>query len=293
MTPPLDFSSGKDQTRENFPVASRLIARVHRPVVLAFYKVARMADDVADHAGYPPAEKLARLDLIEASLKGESRMVPEAVQLRRELKERSLSPKHILDLLTAFRRDVTQTRYADWSELMDYCRYSASPVGRFMLDVHGELHATWPASDALCSALQVINHLQDCGEDYRTLDRVYLPMDALEGAGLDVNVLGESRASPALRGVIGDLAGRCDALLEQSRPLAGEVRDLRLALEIGVIHRLAESLVQRLHQGDPLSQSVRHRPWEAACGAFMGAASVLIARLEASAKTQTGAIGGR
>ena len=78
---------------------------------------------------------------------------------------------------------MTKLRYANWNELLDYCRYSAMPVGRFVLDVHGESRDTWPANDALCAALQIINHLQDCAKDYRQLDRVYLPMDLLERAG--------------------------------------------------------------------------------------------------------------
>ena len=90
-----------------------------------------------------------------------------------------LDPQHARDLLTAFRMDVIKRRYRDWDDLMNYCRYSAMPVGRFVLDVHGEPRSTWPANDALCAALQIINHLQDCGKDYRDLDRVYLPLDLL------------------------------------------------------------------------------------------------------------------
>ena len=90
-----------------------------------------------------------------------------------------LAPTHPLDLLTAFRADVSKRRYANWDELMHYCRYSAMPVGRFVLDLHGEDRSVWAYSDPLCSALQVINHLQDCAKDYRALDRVYLPLDAM------------------------------------------------------------------------------------------------------------------
>ena len=79
--------------------------------------------------------------------------------------------------------DVTKLRYRDWDDLIGYCSYSAMPVGRFVLDVHGESRATWPANDALCAALQIINHLQDCGRDYRNLDRVYIPLDALAESG--------------------------------------------------------------------------------------------------------------
>ena len=90
---------------------------------------------------------------------------------------------HCHELLAAFRQDATKTRYADWGELMGYCRLSASPVGRYLLDLHGKSRDTWPASDALCDALQVINHLQDCADDHRQLDRVYIPARHVRGRG--------------------------------------------------------------------------------------------------------------
>lgn len=280
MTDP-HFASGKSHRDENFPVASVLIARRHRPVVLAFYRVARMSDDIADHASAAPQTKLEQLAAIKQSLTGAAMTVPAAVDLRNTLSERGISSQHALDLLTAFRRDVVQSRYADWADLMDYCRYSAAPVGRFMLDVHGESKATWPASDALCAALQVINHLQDCGKDFSQIDRVYLPADALDAAGVAVSALAEPVASPALRGVIGDLARRTATLLDEAKPLAGQVRDRRLSLEIGVIHRLAVSLDARLMTHDPLSEPVHHRPWEAISGALLGVGDAIAARLRA------------
>ena len=100
-----------------------------------------------------------------------------------------MSPRHAQDLLSAFRQDATKLRYANWDELIDYCSRSAMPVGRFVLDVHGEARETWPSSDALCAALQIINHLQDCGKDYRSLDRVYIPLDALSTSGATVEAL--------------------------------------------------------------------------------------------------------
>jgi phytoene/squalene synthetase len=162
MTNAADLRSGKGSGDENFPVASRLIAPKHRPAVLAFYEFVRVADDIADHSKLAPAEKLERLDRLEAALLGEHDAEPEGVRLRGVLRERSLSPVHAQHLLRAFRQDVTKLRYENWDDLIDYCRYSAMPVGRFVLDVHGESQATWPANDALCAALQIINHLQDC-----------------------------------------------------------------------------------------------------------------------------------
>jgi squalene synthase HpnC len=288
-----DLASGKGHRDENFPVASFLIAPRHRAVVMAFYRVARLADDIADHPAASPAEKLARLDAIEASLTGANDAVAQAVELRSALAEGGLSRQHALDLLTAFRRDVTKTRYADWAELMDYCRYSAAPVGRFVLDVHGEDQALWPANDALCAALQVINHLQDCAEDYRELDRVYVPEDHLAAARTTVSALAEARASPALRAVIVALAERTARLLDEAAPFAGRVRDARLAAEVGAIHALARSLQQRLLSHDPLSQVVHHRPWEAGLIAAGGVARTFVARLGLSAKSQSGAIGVR
>ena len=155
-----------------------------------------------------------------------------------------------------------------------------------MLDVHGESRDTWPASDALCAALQINNHLQDCGKDYRDLDRVYVPLDVLTDAGLDVRALGEAKASPALRGVITGLARRTGELLHTARPLESGVRDLRLALEIGVIHTLALSLNRRLLTHDPLSERVHHTKFEAAGLALGGAAATWVSRLSARPNRQ-------
>ncbi|MEO8812623.1 MAG: squalene synthase HpnC [Caulobacteraceae bacterium] len=270
------FDSGKGAGDENFPVGSFLIAPRHRPVVMAFYRVARMADDVADHPTASRMAKLARLGAIEAGLTGMDDAVSQAAHLRRLLSERGITDAHGRDLIAAFRLDVTKSRYVDWAELMDYCRLSAAPVGRFMLDVHGEDHAVWPMSDALCAALQVINHLQDCGEDYRALDRVYLPRDAMTAAGARIAALGAARATPALRRVIEGLARRAQELLTDAAPLAAAVGDRRLALEIGVIHRLAAGLAHRLTRRDPLFERVHHRPVEALGGALLGAAGVLM-----------------
>jgi len=169
---------------------------------------------------------------------------------------------HGLDLLEAFRRDVSKNRYGDWGELIDYCRYSAMPVGRFVLDVHGEDPALWPANDALCTALQVVNHLQDCAKDYAALGRVYLPEDALLEGGCTLKDLAAPKASPALRAVIAGLARRTMELLDQSRPFAKGIRDGRLAFEVAAIQRLAEDLTFKLMRRDPLSERVHHTKLE-------------------------------
>ena len=253
-----DLASGKGSADENFPVASHLIAPRFRPPVMAFYRFARAADDVADNPLAEPATKLDLLEVLRATLVGQSTDAPEGRDLRSALLERGLTDQHALDLLEAFRRDCTKLRYDSWDDLMDYCRYSASPVGRFVLDVHGESRDLWAMNDALCNALQVINHLQDCGKDRREIDRVYIPLDRLAAAGIGVEALDAAAASPALKGVIRALAEDTMRLLDISRPFARNIRDGRLALEVGVIQALAEDLCKGLMVRDPLSQVVHH-----------------------------------
>jgi squalene synthase HpnC len=257
--------SGKTHRQENFPVGSLLVRAKHRPIILAFYYFVRAADDIAADPGLMPAEKIARLDRMEAALLGEEagEAIPQAQALRGALAARGLSPRHAQDLLKAFRLDAFKRRYADWNDLMSYCAVSAMPVGRFVLDVHGENPSTWAASDAICAALQVINHLQDCGADYRDLDRVYLPLDILAGRGVGVEALGAKTASPNLRGCIGELVRHTESLLIEGDRLVAEIADWRLRLEVSVIHALAMRLTRVLASRDPLSEDVHLSGWQA------------------------------
>lgn len=264
MSDVADLQSGKGHKDENFPVASVLIAPQYRAPVMAFYRFVRAADDVSDHEAASAEEKLALLEKMRASLMGESDAVPQGVALRASLAERGLSPIHALDLLEAFRRDCTKLRYRDWDDLIDYCRYSAMPVGRFVLDVHGESQSLWPANDALCAALQVNNHLQDCGKDYRQLNRVYIPEPLLAQAGVPVEALAAAKASPALKGVIAGLTRRNAQLLDTARPFARGIKDTRLALEVDLIQTLAEDINTMLMTRDPLSEPVHHSKPQAA-----------------------------
>jgi squalene synthase HpnC len=256
VTTAQEFRTGKGHRDENFPVASRLIPARHRPAILAFYEFVRTADDIADHPSLTPDKKVELLDALDADLTGSGDGSREAVALRDALAERGLSPEHARDLLKAFRLDATKKRYADWDDLIGYCAFSAMPVGRFVLDVHGESRATWPASDAICAALQIINHIQDCADDYRKLDRVYLPLDALAASGIGVEALGAAKASPALRQCLAGLARRTRALLVEGEALPVLIRDFRLGLEISVIFALANRLTGVIATHDPLSEGV-------------------------------------
>jgi hydroxysqualene synthase len=278
MTSASELRSGKTHRDENFPVASWIIHPRHRAVILAFYNFVRTADDIADHATLDANDKLAHLDLLEAELLGNGDSQPEAVNLRRALAERSMPPRHALDLLTAFKMDVSKLRYANWDELIHYCRYSAMPVGRFMLDVHGESTSTWTASDALCAALQINNHLQDCGKDYKNLNRVYLPLDALQAAGAAVEALALDKAPASLLQCLHALAARTETLLGEGKPLSSEVRDFRLGLEVAVIQAFAEKIVRLLKVRDPLSERVHLSPVELLAHSVGGGASEVLRR---------------
>jgi hydroxysqualene synthase len=256
MSTATELRSGKGHTDENFPVA-KFIQKRHRGPILAFYRFVRAADDVADHTTLTPDEKLALLDSLDAALTGNGPPDVEAEPLRLALAERGLSPRHARDLLDAFRLDARKSRYADFSELMAYCSLSAMPVGRFVLDVHGEdPQRTWAASDAICAALQILNHLQDCGKDYTGIDRVYIPAETFEKHGARVEDLGAPQATPQLKAAIADLAVRTQKLLEEGRALPDLVQDTRLAAELSAIYKLAHILIGGLQHRDPLSEKV-------------------------------------
>ena len=279
----IEVEASKDDKGENFPVASVLIAPRHREAVLAFYRFARAADDIADSSTLPADEKLRRLDAFEDTLLGRSDAVAAALPLRASLAKTGVAARHAQDLLVAFRLDATKLRYDNFDELAHYCRYSAAPVGRYVLDVHGEAETTWPANDALCAALQIINHLQDCGKDFREIDRVYVPLDMLDRHGADVAMLGAQKASAPLRACLRDLAERNAQLVAYGRQLPPQVRDWRLRLETAIIGRLAARLNGWLLTRDPLSEVVHLSKGAALWQAVLGAGGSLLAGRDASA----------
>jgi squalene synthase HpnC len=256
--PITDTASGKNRGTENFPVGSMLIRPDLRAHVHAFYNFARAADDISDHPALKPEEKIQRLDHFAVVLgdDGAEDVVP-AAEMRRSLRATRITPQHCLDLLTAFKRDATQLRYRDWDDLMDYCRYSASPVGRHVLALHGIGESAWPANDALCSALQVINHIQDCADDYHALNRVYIPQDMLSAHKGVTEDLAQPKSPPGLHATLQAMLDRLDTMMPIARDLPRCVPDVRLKGETAVIYSLAEHLIRLLRRRDPLSDNVK------------------------------------
>jgi squalene synthase HpnC len=268
MTPELqggDFGqaaetpSGKGAGDENFPVGSWLLPARLRPHVAKFYAFARTIDDIADNPELTPEDKIRRLDRFEDAITGRKTEDPAlltAHRLRASLAETGVTAQHCVDLVAAFKQDAVKPRYDDWDDLLRYCELSANPVGRYLLDLHGEDPAGYPASDALCSALQVINHLQDCGDDYRDLDRVYLPQDWMTASGVTVEALAGSVSPAGLRQVFDLCLDATAALVEQADRLPGHLRSRHLALESAVIVALAHRLARELRVRDPLAERV-------------------------------------
>ena len=250
--------SGKDRGDENFPVGSLLIAKKFRDPIHRFYAFARNADDIADSPVLAPEDKITRLNMMEEVLLGaRDDGSPSALALRQSLAQTGLSARYGTDLLIAFRADATKSRYATIDELYDYCHYSAVPVGRYVLDLHGESHDCYSPSDALCISLQILNHIQDCANDFENLNRCYLPDALLAHFGAKHDDLRRPAETPALRRVFITLLDRINRLNHAASELPELVHDRRLRLETAVIHGLAKRLANRLWRDDPIARRVK------------------------------------
>jgi len=270
----VETPSGKGARDENFPVGSFLLPAALRPDVAAYYAFARAIDDIADDPALPDAEKIRRLEAFDAALRGEPGFGPEfakAHRLRERLLVRGVPIAHGSDLVAAFVQDCRKKRYEDWTALLGYCEKSANPVGRFLLDLHGEDRSGYRYSDALCTVLQIVNHLQDCGDDRRALDRVYVIEPWLREAGGRIEDLDADRASPALRIVIDRMLDGCDALMIDARRLPRALKSKSLAMESAVIVRLADKLIAHLRRGDPLARRVSLSKADFAAAGLAGA----------------------
>ncbi|PRY93088.1 squalene synthase HpnC [Hasllibacter halocynthiae] len=243
---------------ENFPVASRLLPRATRARVMAFYRFARTADDAADDPASAPSERLAALARLEEGLRA-GQPANAGAELRAALAGTpgaAGAAAAALDLLPAFRRDAEGILCADWADLAGYCRFSAASVGRFLLAIHEEGEGARAPSDALCTALQVLNHLQDMGADRRRLGRRYLPGNWMEAEGArDADLLAPA-LTPALRRVVLRTLDAADDLLEEAAPLPARIRARGLRAQSTATLRLARRLSARLRVGDPLAGRV-------------------------------------
>jgi squalene synthase HpnC len=223
---------------ENFPVASRLVPARYRGAVVALYRFARAADDLADEGDAPAAARLAALARYDAALAAIARgATPDeapfpALAAAVRAHRLPLAPLH--DLVAAFRQDVTTPRYRTYGDLLDYCRRSANPVGRLLLALYrAETPANVAASDAICTGLQLANLWQDVASDWRR-GRVYLPQEDLARFGVDEAQIATARADAGWRALLAFETARARALLAAGRPLARAL-PWRIGLELSAV----------------------------------------------------------
>ena len=256
----VETPSGKGAADENFPVGSFLLPKRLRPHVMTYYAFARAIDDIADDPDTLPQDKITGLNAMDDALLGRNKKPDEtlakATALRASMLATNVDLAHGSDLVSAFRQDAVQSRYNTWDDLIDYCMRSASPVGRYLLELHGEDKAHFEYSDALCNALQVINHLQDCADDLRDLDRCYLPLEWCEETGANIDMLREQASPPALRAVQMKCLEGTESLLRLADKLPGKLKSKSLAMESGVIISIAWKLVDKLKRQDPVASRV-------------------------------------
>ena len=275
----VETPSGKGAADENFPVGSFLLPKHLRPHVATYYAFARAIDDIADNPEAAPQDKIARLNAMDDALLGRNKSpgpeLDKAVRLRASMIETDVDLAHASDLISAFRQDAVKSRYNNWDELIDYCMRSASPVGRYLLELHGEDKAHFEYSDALCNALQVINHLQDCADDLKTLDRCYLPLDWMKEEGASVEMLREAASPAPLRAVQMRCLEGTEALLKTADKLPGKLKSRHLAMESGVIVTVAWKLVSKLRKQDPVATRVELSKPQFAMSGLKGAIKAL------------------
>lgn len=239
---------------ENFPVASFLLPRWQRDPIAAIYAFARSGDDIADEGDASETERLQQLDEMSQALHAiEQDSPPEQplyIALADTIERHQLPIELFHDLLSAFRQDVTCKRYANFGELMDYCRRSANPVGRLLLHLNRQADERKLAqSDAICSALQLINFLQDISQDYEENGRIYLPQDEMQRFVINENSLREGRNSFELKELIRFQIRRASNLLRAGSPLGMQLRG-RFGLELRAIILGGARVLEKLHAQD-------------------------------------------
>ena len=255
----IETTPTKNHKQENFPVGSWLLSQKIRFKILIFYKFARAADDIADSANLSSNEKIKRLNLFKKAIesnKSNKIKISKVEDLRKICIKNKIKINHALNLLKAFKQDAIKKRYKNWSELIRYCKYSAVPVGRFVIDLHKEKQKAYKYSDPLCIALQILNHLQDCKEDYENLDRVYLPMQFLKKYNVKLSQLKKNVTEKNLRLVFNEILKNTEKLIIEAGKNKKNMKHKHLSLETSFILEIAKKLLQLLKNNDPLKKKV-------------------------------------
>ncbi len=247
---------------ETFLRRSRLIAPELRPVIAAYCEFVRAAAAVADDRAVDRTARIADLDALDAILASReydgagSPALESAQRLRAEFTRYDIAPEHARHLVQAFKADVMCRASRSWSDLLAYCRYAAAPVGRFLLELHGEDRTGWLAAEALGVACEILSRLQSCPRDWSVQERCYLPQDWLREAGTEAAALLNPRSSPALRVVFDRVLDGVDRLLETANSLPRLTAHRRLRMQIESMLVISRRLARRLRRRDPLAAPI-------------------------------------
>ena len=253
--------SGKSYSDENFPVASFLMTKKIRSIVRVFYFFARMADDIADHQKLSSNQKKKILlffdNAISKSKKTNNKVLDKMIA---KFKELPSGKKYSRNLLKAFMMDASNKKYKNWNDLLYYCKFSANPVGRFVIDAVNErknIEKIYEASDSLCTALQIINHIQDCKKDFKELNRVYIPESFFKKYSLDKKILRKSKSIENFERLKIEIVDNVLISLRKTKLGLREIQSWRLRKETLIILNIAKRLCNLLKINDPLEKQIK------------------------------------
>ena len=253
--------SGKSYSDENFPVASFLMKKKIRSVVRVFYFFARMADDIADHQTLSSNQKKKILlffdNAISKSKKTNNKVLDKMIA---KFKELPSGKKYSRNLLKAFIMDASNKKYKNWNDLLYYCKFSANPVGRFVIDAVNErknIEKIYEASDSLCTALQIINHIQDCKKDFKELNRVYIPESFFKKYSLDKKILRKSKSIENFERLKIEIVDNVLVSLRKTKLGLRKIQSWRLRKETLIILNIAKRLCNLLKINDPLEKQIK------------------------------------
>lgn len=253
--------SGKSYSDENFPVASFLMTKEIRKIVRVFYFFARMADDIADHQTLRPNQKKRILFFFDKAIaKNEKTNNPILNNMIKRFKELPSGKKYSRNLLKAFMMDASNKKYKIWEDLLFYCKFSANPVGRFVIDAVNEkqnIKKIYEASDNLCTALQIINHVQDCQKDFKELKRVYIPYSLFKKYSLDKSILNQKKSTENFKRLKIEIIDNVLKLLKGTEIGLYKIQSWRLRKETLIILNIAKRLCNLLKRNDPLKKKIK------------------------------------
>lgn len=264
----------KTSRQENFPVGMMIFDKKQRQLIADYYRFARYGDDIADNPDLKPQNKIKQLDEMEDILLGNKKYKGKKLsfitELRNKFRERGLPYALAADLLTAFRRDASGFDYQTWAQLTDYCKYSAAPVGKFMLAIHDEHPSAYLPATSLCAALQIVNHIQDIKYDALIQKRIYLPADIMKKFKISPADLTNDHESKELRKAIEYVMGKVRGMIKDGALLPMIIRNKCLKAEICIILSLTNIMIKKILKGDVLAEEIKLSAWDWIKGTISG-----------------------